>query len=142
MSQILIFSSNNQEYSIDIRCVKEIRNWINSTPVPDSSEFLEGIINIRGSVIPLIDFSKKINASGMKHEKKAIIVVEGNNKIISFSVEDVLEILDFEQENLKDFSNLNLNENCSFFEGIINLENRNIFKIDESLFIKDCINGD
>lgn len=60
MSKILVFLSDNQEYSVDISYVKEIRNWTKSTIVPNSPDFLEGIINIRGSVIPLINFSKKI----------------------------------------------------------------------------------
>lgn len=138
MSKSLVFLSNNQEYSIDISYVKEIRNWIKSTIIPNSPEFVEGIINIRGSVIPLINFGKKINSCNENILKKAIIILEGDNKIISFSVDDVLEILSYHKEDLR---RINFNENCSILEGIISFDERTIFKINESFFIKECING-
>ncbi|WP_317214716.1 chemotaxis protein CheW [Gluconobacter sp. GP1] len=137
MSKSLVFLSNNQEYSIDISYVKEIKNWIKSTIIPNSPEFVEGIINIRGSVIPLINFGKKINSYNENILKKAIIILEGDNKIIAFSVDDVLEILSYHKEDLR---RINFNENCSFLEGIISFDERNIFKINESFFIKECIN--
>ena len=137
MSKSLVFLSNNQEYSIDISYVKEIRNWIKSTIIPNSPEFVEGIINIRGSVIPLINFGKKINSCNENILKKAIIILEGDNKIISFSVDDVLEILSYHKEDLR---RINFNENCSILEGIISFDERTIFKINESFFIKECIN--
>ncbi|MBS1017504.1 purine-binding chemotaxis protein CheW [Gluconobacter cerinus] len=137
MSKNLVFLSNNQEYSIDISYVKEIRNWIKSTIIPNSPEFVEGIINIRGSVIPLINFGKKINSYNENILKKAIIILEGDNKIIAFSVDDVLEILSYHKEALR---RINFNENFSFLEGIISLDERSIFKINESFFIKECIN--
>ncbi|MBS1033711.1 chemotaxis protein CheW [Gluconobacter cerinus] len=136
MSKSLVFLSNNQEYSIDIPYVKEIRNWIKSTTIPNSPEFVEGIINIRGSVIPLINFGKKINSYNENILKKAIIILEGNNKIIAFSVDDVLEILSYHKEDLR---RINFNENFSFLEGIISLDERSIFKINESFLIKECI---
>ncbi|MEN3176675.1 chemotaxis protein CheW [Gluconobacter sp. OJA] len=137
MSKSLVFLSNNQEYSIDISYVKEIRNWIKSTIIPNSPEFVEGIINIRGSVIPLINFGKKINSCNENILKKAIIILEGDNKIIAFSVDDVSEILSYHKEDLR---RINFNENCSFLEGIISFDERNIFKINESIFIRECIN--
>ncbi|MBS1039814.1 purine-binding chemotaxis protein CheW [Gluconobacter cerinus] len=137
MSKSLVFLSNNQEYSIDISYVKEIRNWIKSTIIPNSPEFVEGIINIRGSVIPLINFGKKINSYNENILKKAIIILEGDNKIIAFSVDDVLEILSYHKEDLR---RINFNENCSILEGIISFDERTIFKINESFFIKECIN--
>ncbi|MGY8606691.1 chemotaxis protein CheW [Gluconobacter cerinus] len=137
MSKILVFLSNNQEYSVDISYVKEIRNWIKSTIIPNSPEFVEGIINIRGSVMSLIDFSKKNNSYNESILKKAIIILEGDNKIIAFSVDDVLEILSYHKEDLR---RINFNENCSFLEGIISFDERSIFKINESFFIKECIN--
>ena len=137
MSKSLVFLSNNQEYSIDISYVKEIRNWIKSTIIPNSPEFVEGIINIRGSVIPLINFGKKINSCNENILKKSIIILEGDNKIISFSVDDVLEILSYHKEDLR---RINFNENCSILEGIISFDERTIFKINESFFIKECIN--
>ena len=137
MSKSLVFLSNNQEYSIDISYVKEIKNWIKSTIIPNSPEFVEGIINIRGSVIPMINFGKKINSYNENILKKAIIILEGDNKIMAFSVDDVLEILSYHKEDLR---RINFNENCSILEGIISFDERNIFKINESFFIKECIN--
>ncbi|KXV21617.1 chemotaxis protein CheW [Gluconobacter japonicus] len=140
MQKYLIFTSYDQEYAIDIGVVREIRNWTQSTIIPSSPAYVEGIINIRGTVIPLVDFCKKINLDRAETEKKAMIIVENENKIMSFSVKNVLDIIDYNKYDIKALPEVSQCNIYNFVDGIISFDERVIFRINISFLIRDCLN--
>jgi len=138
MPKVLVFTAYDQEYAIDIEAVREIRNWVQATPIPSSPSFMEGIINIRGTVIPLIDFCKKIKSLKDEIEKKAMIIIEKVEKTVSFSVHNVSDIIDYDEgvrKNLPDVSNSDIS---NFVDGILSIDNRVIFILNVSGLIEEC----
>ncbi|MFT9447963.1 chemotaxis protein CheW [Gluconobacter japonicus] len=140
MEKYLIFTSYDQEYAIDIGVVREIRNWTQSTIIPSSPAYVEGIINIRGTVIPLVDFCKKINLERAEIEKKAMIIVESENKTISFSVKNVSDIIDYNKNDIKTLPEVSQCDIYNFVDGIISFDERVIFRLNISFLIRDCLN--
>ncbi|GAP25213.1 chemotaxis protein CheW [Gluconobacter frateurii NBRC 101659] len=140
MEKYLIFTSYDQEYAIDIGVVREIRNWTQSTIIPSSPAYVEGIINIRGTVIPLVDFCKKINLERSETEKKAMIIVESENKTISFSVKNVSDIIDYNENDIKTLPEVSQCDIYNFVDGIISFDERVIFRLNVSFLIRDCLN--
>ncbi|WP_082785507.1 chemotaxis protein CheW [Gluconobacter japonicus] len=140
MEKYLIFTSYDQEYAIDIGVVREIRNWTQSTIIPSSPAYVEGIINIRGTVIPLVDFCKKINIDREETEKKAMIIVENENKIISFSVKNVSDIIDCNKNDIKNLPEVSQCDIYNFVDGIISFDECVIFRLNISFLIRDCLN--
>lgn len=140
MEKYLIFTSYNQEYAIDIGVVREIRNWTQSTIIPSSPAYVEGIINIRGTVIPLVDFCKKINPDRVEIEKKAMIIIEDEDKTISFSVKNVLDIIDYNKNDIKNLPEVSQCDISDFVDGIISFYERVIFRLNISFLIRDCLN--
>jgi len=140
MNKILIFTSCDQEYAIDIESVREIRNWTQATPIPSSPFYIEGIINIRGTVIPLIDFCKKINKNNKEYNKKAIIIVDCNNKKISFSVNNVSDIIELNNCDVKNIPDIGNCDIYNFIDGVISINNRVIFILNIKNLIKECLN--
>lgn len=95
------FKISSEEYGIDIKLIKEIIRNTNITPVPNVSRFVEGVINLRGEVVPLIDLRKKFNMKEIKRGKEArIIVVEVNNKYVGIYVDKVTEVLKIPVSNI------------------------------------------
>ena len=140
MEKYLIFTSYDQEYAIDIGVVRVIRNWTQSTIIPSSPAYVEGIINIRGTVIPLVDFCKKINLYREETEKKAMIIVENENKTISFSVKNVSDIIDYNKYDIKALPEVSQCDIYNFVDGIISFDERVIFRLNISFLIRDCLN--
>lgn len=138
MSKALVFTAYNQEYAIDIEAVREIRNWVLATPIPSSPSFIEGIINIRGTVIPLVDFCKKINSSAEDSEKKAMVIIESEEKTVSFSVNNVSDIIDYSDDNRKNLPDISQSDISTYVDGIISVENRVIFILNVSNLVKEC----
>ncbi len=92
--QLVSFNIGNEEFGIDILKVQEIIRLMTITKVPNSPEFVEGVVNLRGRVIPVIDLRIKLGLAKIDHNNDTrIIVVEINNSTIGFIVDAVSEVL-------------------------------------------------
>ncbi|GBR52159.1 chemotaxis protein CheW [Neokomagataea thailandica NBRC 106555] len=136
MDKALVFACDKYEFAFDIECIKEIKSWIPSTPLPVENQNIEGIINIRGTVIPLISLLNLIGGQKVA-ENKAIIVIECMGKNIAFSVSGVSDIIEYDL--LKEAP-----KNCfggnDFIKGIISIGKRTIFSLNENNILKYVIN--
>jgi len=92
--QLVSFNLGSEEFGIDILKVQEIIRLISITKVPNSPEFIEGVINLRGRVIPVIALRIKLGMEKIEYSNSTrIIVVEINNNTVGFVVDGVSEVL-------------------------------------------------
>jgi purine-binding chemotaxis protein CheW len=99
--QVACFYIGEEEYAIDIMKIKEIIRPLKITFIPNSPPFIEGAINLRGMVIPVIDMRKRFNIppeNNIKKIKFIITVIE--NRIIGLIVDDVSRIIKIRLEDL------------------------------------------
>ncbi|MEZ0575381.1 chemotaxis protein CheW [Halodesulfovibrio aestuarii] len=94
LMQLVTFSIGEEEFGVDILKVQEIIRTMEITKVPKAPDFVEGVINLRGKVIPIIDLRRRFGLSSKEHDKHTrIIVIEINNMIVGFVVDSVSEVL-------------------------------------------------
>lgn len=92
--QLVTFSIGEEEFGVDILKVQEIIRTMEITKVPRAQDFVEGVINLRGKVIPIIDLRRRFGLPSKAHDKYTrIIVIEINNMIVGFVVDSVSEVL-------------------------------------------------
>ena len=92
--QLVSFKIGSEEFGVDILNVQEINKITQITKVPNSPVFVEGVINLRGRVIPVIDLRARLNLEKKEHDKDTrIIVVEIDNRTMGFIVDAVHEVL-------------------------------------------------
>ncbi len=92
--QLVTFSIGEEEFGVDILKVQEIIRTMEITKVPRAQDFVEGVINLRGKVIPIIDLRRRFGLDSKAHDKHTrIIVIEINNMIVGFVVDSVSEVL-------------------------------------------------
>ncbi len=92
--QLVTFKLDVEEFGIDILRVQEIIRIMNITKVPNSPEFVEGVINLRGRVIPVINLRKRLMLPTIEKDNKTrVIVVELSDKTVGFIVDEVDEVL-------------------------------------------------
>ncbi|MDR2668458.1 MAG: chemotaxis protein CheW, partial [Desulfovibrio sp.] len=92
--QLVTFSIGEEEFGVDILKVQEIIRTMEITKVPRAEAFVEGVINLRGKVIPIIDLRRRFGLDSKVHDKHTrIIVIEINNMIVGFVVDSVSEVL-------------------------------------------------
>jgi len=98
--QIVTFHIGEEEFGIDIFLVRSIIKMLNVTKVPHSPDFVEGVINLRGKVIPLINLRKRFGLKEKPYERQTrIIIVEIENQI-GFIVDSVSEVLRISSSNI------------------------------------------
>lgn len=99
--QVVVFKLGQAEYGGDITRVQEIIRLPDVTALPNTADYILGIINLRGSIIPIIDLKKKFGfASAEKSDETRVIVVEiGSNKV-GLIVDEVSEVVSFPVEEV------------------------------------------
>jgi len=92
--QLVGFQLGEEEYGIDILKVQEINRVTEITKIPHSPDFVEGVINLRGNVVPIIDLRKRFNMPEREHDKQTRIVVgEIEDRTVGFVVDAVSEVI-------------------------------------------------
>ena len=123
----LTFSLDNEEYGIGILKIKEIIGMIEVTSVPRTPEFVKGVINLRGKVIPVVDLRLRFGMEGADYtERTCIIVVEisGTSGTVLFGVvvDSVSEVLNIRGENIEETPSFGGNADMEYILGMAKIE--------------------
>ncbi|MDC0254390.1 chemotaxis protein CheW [Bacteriovoracales bacterium] len=124
--QLFCFQIDENEYAFFIESVNEILNNFKITPVPQTNEEIEGVINWRGEVIPLLNLGKLLNKeTSSKEEKKNVIIVQVKNEIIGFLTDKIKNIRDVGPDDILDPPHL-IKGDREVLKGVIKSENDKI----------------
>ncbi len=100
--QILVFGLAGEELGLDISCVREVLRPQKIYPLPKTPHFIEGVINLRGHIVALIDLRKRLDAKQIEDEpNKRIIVCRVNKFIVGLTVNSLREIIALSKEDIK-----------------------------------------
>lgn len=109
--QFVVFSINNELYSFLIEEVVEILRVPTITSIPGINSVIEGVINLRGSIIPVLNLHKRFNLTiPQKHKKNRVVIVRGRNENIGLMVEEVRMVTKFDENNVEPTSGQLLEE--------------------------------
>ncbi len=129
--QLVSFCINNEEYGIDILNVQEIIRPMDMTRVPNAPDFIEGVINLRGKIVPVVDLRQRFNLSSRKRDESSrIIVVELSGKVVGFLVDKVREVLRVEQAIIEPPPELTTNIDVRYITGVAKLKDRLLILLD------------
>lgn len=124
VSEVAVFRIDNEEYAFDIDEVQEIIKYEEITPIPDVPDIVEGILNLRGAVIPVISLAKRLDLKENITDKTKIIVCDLDGDKIGFIVDDVSEILFVEDKYVS-----KAQSEEAIFDEVIDINDRIILKI-------------
>ncbi|MGH1425361.1 MAG: chemotaxis protein CheW [Pseudooceanicola sp.] len=100
--ELLTFRVSDQEYSLDIMSVREIRGWTRTTPMPHAPAYMRGVINLRGTVLPVMDLALRLNlVSHETNDRNVIIVVHLNGVLTGLLVDAVSDIVAMTSDDLQ-----------------------------------------
>ncbi len=128
--QLVAFKLHNEEYGVSIDFVQEIKRLTDITRVPFTSEFFKGVMNLRGSVLPVIDLKKRLGLQEAPYtDDTRIVIVRVDETSIGMIVDAVTEVLTIDNDHIdtpkaiSDGSD-SRSEGMKFVSGVGNLENR------------------
>ncbi len=131
MVQLVTFILENQEYAVDILKVQEINRMTEITKVPNSPPYVEGVINLRGKVIPVINLSRKLGFKEKdRDENSRVIIMDIHGITKGVIVDSVSEVLRIPPSTVEPAPPIASDISKTFVKGIAKLQNRLIILID------------
>jgi len=133
-AEYLTFLLAGEEYGLDIIGVQEIQGWIEPNKIPHVPDYILGVINLRGEVIPLLDLRCRLSLSSEKNQLSSntviIVVKSSTGETIGMVVDAMSEIYKIEQQQLKPSPDLNDDVSANFLKGIATVDEELILLLD------------
>jgi purine-binding chemotaxis protein CheW len=134
--QVVSFRLGGEEYGVNIAQVQEIIRMVEITHVPRAPHFMEGVINLRGQLIPIIDLRTRFGMPRIDPTKSTrIVVTEIGNKRVGIVVDSVSEVLNIPVENVEDAPEMVAGVGTEYIQGVGKLGERLIIMLDLSKVI-------
>ena len=127
----LAFILDNETYGIEILRVREIIGLMDVTTVPQTPEYMKGVINLRGKVIPVIDLRLKFSMQEKEHtDETCVIVVEVNNTSIGIIVDSVSEVLEITRGEIEESPHFGQDIDTSYIMGLGKVKEKIVILLD------------
>lgn len=134
--QLIIFKLGGEEYAVPIGYVSEIIMPQKATRIPKTPHYIDGFINLRGNIIPVIDCKKKFSLKSDKNSKiadKRIMILEVENETIGLIVDSVNEVVSLDVKDIEP-PPIDAEDNSEIFWGIGKLDGRLLILINSEKF--------
>lgn len=126
--QLVVFQLGSEEYALSITQVKEIIRYDGATKLPDTPDYLEGIINLRGKVIPVVDLANRFSLVRERTSNVKAVIVETTGREVGLVVDEVTEVLRIDDADIETTQTI-----ChagDLFRGIGKLQERLLIVLD------------
>ncbi|HIO61615.1 MAG TPA: purine-binding chemotaxis protein CheW [Deltaproteobacteria bacterium] len=131
-TRLITFILGEEKYGLDILKVRELISFPEGlTRIPGMPDFIIGMFNLRGLVIPVMDLRKKFKMSSEeRHEFSVIIIVEVDNKNIGLTVDSVSDVIFVKEENIQETTDLAVNVDTNFIKGVAKTKDEMVILLD------------
>ncbi|MEM9709092.1 MAG: chemotaxis protein CheW [Pseudomonadota bacterium] len=129
--ELLSFRIGEHEYSVDIMSVREIRGWTRATSLPHAPFYMHGVINLRGTVLPVVDLSRRLGLEAEEPtERSVIIVIDFDGRTVGVRVDAVSDILSVALDAMQPPPEMLEDGSERFVSGLIIIEDRMVRVLD------------
>ncbi|GAA0561303.1 chemotaxis protein CheW [Rhizomicrobium electricum] len=131
VGQYIMLRAYDQDFATDIMMVREIRGWSNTTAMPDTVDYVRGVVNLRGQVLPVIDLRARMGG-GLTDVKTStvIVVVDTPARTIGLVADAVLDILTISEDQIQEVPDvLHRNENA-YINGVAVIDGKMVTMLD------------
>jgi purine-binding chemotaxis protein CheW len=144
--QFLSFNFGNEDYGVDILRVQEIKGWEEVRELPDTPEYVKGVLDLRGIIVPIIDLRTRFYHKNVTYTPTTVIIVLTVHKIdkhyvIGVVVDGVSDVIDIKSSEVKKAPDLGVHINTRYITGVYTKENKMIVLLDiDKLLNPDDVN--
>lgn len=142
VNQYLTFLLGGEEYGVNILKVKEIRGWEEPTMLPNTADYILGVINLRGMVVPVVDLRRRFNMPKTEFDKTTVVVVvkvsfSGRDRTIGMVVDAVSEVYNLSDEMIMPSPDLGGTINDEYVKGLATFEEKMIILLDIDYLVNE-----
>ncbi|HEY8320262.1 MAG TPA: chemotaxis protein CheW [Candidatus Baltobacteraceae bacterium] len=134
--KVVSFRLGTEEYGVDIAQAQEVIRMVEITHVPRAPRFMEGVINLRGQLIPIIDLRTRFGMPRVEKTKSSrIVVTDIGSKRVGIIVDSVSEVIDIPIENIEDAPEMIAGIGTEYIQGVGKVADRLIIMLDLTMVI-------
>ncbi len=136
--QIVTFKIQDEYYGVEVASIHEIIGMTDITILPNRLNFMMGVINLRGVVVPVIDLRIKFNFSKKEYDRQTVILVgEINDNIIGVIVDSVSDVISITEDNIQVQRSFSSSIKNDYIEGIIRIDEKLIILLEIDKILSD-----
>lgn len=133
--QYLIFNLASEEYGVDILKVQEIRGWTAVTRVPHTPSYVQGVFNLRGTIVPIIDLRQRLGMPKIEYTASTVVIVlsihaQPGRRVLGIVVDGVSDVLNIPAEAIRPPPDLGTAIRSEFLSGMATLDKRMLVLLD------------
>lgn len=129
--EFLAFTLGKEEYGIDILKVQEIRGYETVTRIANAPEFLKGVINLRGIIVPIVDMRIKFNLGAPTYDQLTVVIILNlGGRVVGMVVDSVSDVMTLLPEQVRPAPEMDTTFNNDFLIGLGTLEERMLILVD------------
>lgn len=134
--QYLTFILAGEEYGVDILRVQEIKGWDSATEIPNTPDYIQGVINLRGTIVPIIDMRRRFQMDVIDYSKTTVVIVlkifsgDGKERTMGFVVDAVSDVYDVAKSQLKPPPDFGSSVRTDFIKGMATVDEKMIILLD------------
>lgn len=127
--QFLTFIMDKEEYGVDILSVQEIRGWESTTEIPNTPSYIKGVINLRGTIVPIIDLRERFNLGSAEYGPLTVVIVlkvncDAGTRVMGIVVDAVSDVYNIPSEEVKPAPDLGSAINTQFLRGLVTVDEK------------------
>jgi purine-binding chemotaxis protein CheW len=129
--ELLTFTLGSEEYGIDILKVQEIRGYEAVTAIANAPEFIKGVINLRGIIVPIVDMRIKFKLGSVKYDQfTVVIILNVANRVVGMVVDGVSDVITLKAEQIKAAPEFGASLDTKYLLGLGTVDERMIILVD------------
>ncbi len=133
--QFLTFMMAGEEYGVDILAVQEIRGWEESTLIPNAPEYIRGVINLRGTIVPVMDLRIRFGLERVEYSPLTVVIIlkvekEHGDRVMGIIVDAVSDVYTIADEDTRRPPELSEDDNSGFIHGLVNVNGKMVILLD------------
>ncbi|MCH4562981.1 chemotaxis protein CheW [Halomonas sp. EGI 63088] len=129
--EFLVFSLGEEEYAVDILKVQEIRGYENVTRIANAPDFIKGVTNLRGVIVPIVDLRIKFHLDKVEYGgQTVVIVVNVQDRIVGIVVDGVSDVMTLSPDQIKPAPEFGVTLSSDFLSGLGSLDDRMLVLVD------------
>ncbi|MGN6224550.1 chemotaxis protein CheW [Pseudoxanthomonas sp.] len=130
-AEFLSFALGDEQYGVDILKVQEIRGYDAVTRLPDAPEYIKGVINLRGTIVPVIDLRLKLRLKEARYDAFTVmIVLNVEDRVVGIVVDSVSDVIPLNPEQIRPTPEFGASVDTRFISGIGTVDDRMLILLD------------
>jgi len=131
VSEFLAFTLGREEYGIDILKVQEIRGYESVTRIANAPEFIKGVINLRGIIVPIVDMRIKFNLGAPRYDEFTVVIILNiGNRVVGMVVDSVSDVTTLSPEQIKPAPEMGSALDTEYLIGLGTIDERMLILVD------------